>query len=93
VFSRAENSQDKEQLLKSIEDIEVGDVIGATGRPFRTKAGELSVRSDEITMLAPCLHMLPQTFYGLRVNVCFVYQNGMNGLGSKQNTFLNSQGY
>ncbi|MCL4143474.1 UNVERIFIED_CONTAM: hypothetical protein GTU68_015171 [Idotea baltica] len=33
---------------------------------MRTKAGELSVRSDNLKILTPCLHMLPSVFDGVK---------------------------
>lgn len=36
-----------------------GDVIGAKGYPGKSKTGELSLIASEITLLSPCLHMLP----------------------------------
>jgi len=36
-----------------------GDVIGARGHPGRSKNGELSLFPTELTLLSPCLHMLP----------------------------------
>lgn len=36
-----------------------GDVIGVDGVIGRSKTGELSVMASKITLLAPCLHMLP----------------------------------
>ena len=37
-----------------------GDIIGVKGLPFVTQKGELSVKADQIVLLAPCLHMLPE---------------------------------
>jgi len=39
--------------------IKRGDIIGVDGYPGRSKKGELSVITREITLLSPCLHMLP----------------------------------
>lgn len=41
-----------------------GDVIGITGYPGRTnpknkETGELSIFATQVTLLSPCLHMLP----------------------------------
>jgi lysyl-tRNA synthetase class 2 len=36
-----------------------GDIVGITGIPSRTKAGELSLQISELTLLSPCLHQLP----------------------------------
>ena len=44
---------------------DVGDVIGARGVLFRTKAGELSVRADELRLLVKALRPLPDKWHGL----------------------------
>eukprot|EP00300_Choanocystis_sp_HF-7_P036474 c52324_g1_i1.p1 GENE.c52324_g1_i1~~c52324_g1_i1.p1 ORF type:complete len:566 (+),score=157.95 c52324_g1_i1:26-1699(+) len=36
-----------------------GDIIGAEGHVGKTKKGELSLFATNVTLLAPCLHMLP----------------------------------
>ena len=39
--------------------IKRGDVVGVKGFPGKSKKGELSIFPTEITLLSPCLHMLP----------------------------------
>mgnify|MGYP002716581990 CR=1 FL=1 len=46
-----------------------GDIVGVKGHPGKTKKGELSVIPKEITLLTPCLHMLPHLHYGLKDKV------------------------
>jgi lysyl-tRNA synthetase class 2 len=41
------------------ETIRRGDVVGVKGHVCRTKTGELSVVPKEMTLLAPCLHQIP----------------------------------
>ncbi len=41
-----------------------GDIVGVTGKVGRSKSGELSVIASEITLLSPCLHMLPKIMDG-----------------------------
>lgn len=43
-----------------------GDIIGINGYPGKTKKGELSIIPKTITLLSPCLHMLPHLHYGLK---------------------------
>lgn len=38
-----------------------GDIIGVIGYPGKSKTGELSIFPKSITLLSPCLHMLPFT--------------------------------
>lgn len=44
---------------------DIGDIIGAEGVMFRTKAGELSVKVDSIRLLTKSLRPLPEKFHGL----------------------------
>ncbi len=44
---------------------DIGDIIGAEGVLFRTKAGELSVKVDHIRLLTKSVRPLPEKFHGL----------------------------
>lgn len=44
---------------------DIGDIIGVTGRIFRTKTGELSIQADSVRLLAKALRPLPEKFHGL----------------------------
>ncbi|XP_022191767.1 lysine--tRNA ligase isoform X1 [Nilaparvata lugens] len=57
--SEAEFNTDTEKLRR-------GDIIGCVGHPGKTKKGELSVIPKKITLLSPCLHMLPHLHFGLK---------------------------
>ena len=39
---------------------------GHCSLPGKTKKGELSIIPSSVTLLAPCLHMLPHLHYGLK---------------------------
>lgn len=43
-----------------------GDIVGVIGVPSRTKMGELSISPTEMTLLAPNLHQLPTSHFGLK---------------------------
>ena len=47
-------------------DVDLGDVVGATGTPMRTRRGEPSLRVHELVPLAKNRRPLPDTFHGLR---------------------------
>ncbi|KAJ1550720.1 lysyl-tRNA synthetase, partial [Nowakowskiella sp. JEL0078] len=47
------------------ERVRRGDIVGIKGVPGRTKAGELSIFASEMTLLSPCLRMLP-AYNGLK---------------------------
>ncbi|HEX6829224.1 MAG TPA: lysine--tRNA ligase [Burkholderiales bacterium] len=44
---------------------DLGDILGARGTLFRTKTGELSVKVEELRLLAKALRPLPEKFHGL----------------------------
>ncbi len=45
--------------------IDIGDFIGITGRPFRTKTNELTIEAKAIRLLAKALRPLPEKWHGL----------------------------
>ncbi len=45
---------------------DLGDWVEASGSLFRTKTGEVSVRSKEVTMLAKALNAPPDKYHGLQ---------------------------
>jgi len=45
--------------------LDLGDVVGLTGRPFRTKTDELSLRAESIQLLTKSLLPLPEKWHGL----------------------------
>lgn len=44
---------------------DLGDIVGAVGRLFKTKTGELSVHCTELRLLTKALRPLPDKFHGL----------------------------
>ncbi len=48
-----------------IKKLDVGDIIGVVGRPFRTRTGELSVLVQELALLTKSLRSLPEKWHGL----------------------------
>jgi lysyl-tRNA synthetase, class II len=50
---------------KLVKKLDIGDIIGVRGRPFRTRTGELSVLCDEFTILTKSLRPLPEKWHGL----------------------------
>ncbi|MBI5568821.1 MAG: lysine--tRNA ligase [Desulfomonile tiedjei] len=53
---------DKYNLIKKLD---VGDIIGGTGRPFRTRTGELSILVEEFRLLTKAFRPLPEKWHGL----------------------------
>jgi lysyl-tRNA synthetase class 2 len=48
-----------------LQDIDIGDIIGARGKLFRTKAGELTLGVADFAMLCKSLRPLPEKWHGL----------------------------
>lgn len=66
VMSQSSYFPSEEDFKKSNEKIKRGDIIGCRGHPGKTKKGELSIIPTQITLLTPCLHMLPHLHFGLK---------------------------
>ena len=56
----------EEVFLADVDKLRRGDIVGFIGKPAKTKKGELSVIPFEMTLLSPCLHMLPHLHYGIK---------------------------
>jgi len=54
-----------EDAFVVFETLDIGDIVGVTGHPFRTKTGELSIHAQEIRLLTKSLLPLPEKFHGL----------------------------
>ena len=48
-----------------LQDIDIGDFVGASGKLFRTKAGELTLEAADFTILCKSLRPLPEKWHGL----------------------------
>ncbi len=49
-----------------LDEIDLGDIVGATGHVVRTRRGELSLKVDSLTMLTKALRPLPEKWHGLQ---------------------------
>jgi lysyl-tRNA synthetase class 2 len=70
VFLDLVDRSGKIQLLVSVDragpvDLDLGDIVGATGIPSKTKRGEPSLAVTELELLAKIKRPLPDTFHGL----------------------------
>ncbi len=45
---------------------DLGDILGAKGKLFKTKTGELSIHCTELRLLTKALRPLPDKFHGLQ---------------------------
>src|SRR5215203_6769957 len=46
-------------------DLDLGDIVGATGKPAKTRRGEPSLAVDELQLLGKNRSPLPDTFHGV----------------------------
>jgi lysyl-tRNA synthetase class 2 len=54
--------QEKYELLN---EFDIGDIIGVSGRIFRTKSGEVTVDASDFSLLSKSLQPLPEKWHGL----------------------------
>ena len=47
------------------QELDIGDIVGASGKVFRTRTGELSIAVDQYCLLTKALHPFPEKFHGL----------------------------
>ncbi|GBM00789.1 Lysine--tRNA ligase [Araneus ventricosus] len=56
----------EEEFLDINRKIRRGDIIGCKGYPYKSSTGELSLKPTRIQTLAPCLHLFPHPYFGLK---------------------------
>ncbi|XP_003486141.1 lysine--tRNA ligase isoform X3 [Bombus vosnesenskii] len=66
VMANARQYKDGEKFATDTSKIRRGDIIGVVGNPGKTKKGEFSIIPHSITLLSPCLHMMPNLYFGLK---------------------------
>jgi len=54
-----------EDNFEQFKKLDLGDIVGVVGSPFRTKTGELSLRASELRLLTKSLLPLPEKWHGL----------------------------
>ncbi|KAJ1981771.1 lysyl-tRNA synthetase [Dimargaris verticillata] len=60
-------AQDAERDFAATHDVlRRGDIVGVRGFPGKSKRGELSIFPQDVTLLSPCLRMLPKAHYGFK---------------------------
>lgn len=55
-----------EDAYKELSLYDIGDIIGVHGDVFKTKAGEISIRAEQILLMSKSLQILPEKFHGLK---------------------------
>jgi lysyl-tRNA synthetase class 2 len=54
-----------EQAYEVFKLLEMGDILGAKGFPFKTKTGEVTIHVESFEVLCKSLHPLPEKWHGL----------------------------
>jgi len=54
-----------EERLELFKELDIGDIIGVSGKLFRTKSGEPTIEVEDFTLLAKSLQPLPEKWHGL----------------------------
>jgi lysyl-tRNA synthetase, class II len=63
LFVRREGLPEAARLV--LDHLDLGDIVGASGSLIRTRTGELSLRVDDLRLLAKALRPLPEKWHGL----------------------------
>ncbi len=76
VFAHIQDSTDKIQLyfrkdilnekFKLVKKLDIGDIIGLSGKIFRTKTNELTLDVNDFRLLSKSLRPLPEKWHGLK---------------------------
>ncbi|MCL4373291.1 MAG: lysine--tRNA ligase [Candidatus Marsarchaeota archaeon] len=54
------------ERFEAVKKFNSGDIIGAKGKVFKTKPGEISINVEEYSLLAKAMRMLPDKWHGLQ---------------------------
>jgi len=54
-----------EEYLRLFKDLDIGDIMGVSGKLFRTKTGEPTIEVENFTLRAKSLQPLPEKWHGL----------------------------
>ena len=60
------NQDSEPESLSLLAEVDLGDIVGATGRVGTTRKGELSVFVERLAMLSKALRPLPEKWHGLK---------------------------
>lgn len=54
-----------EGVYEEFKHFDLGDIVGVTGKLFKTKTGELSLKASDVVLLTKSLRPLPDKYHGL----------------------------
>jgi len=53
------------EIYEFLQNIDIGDIVGAKGKLFRTRTGEITLEVTDFTILSKSLQPLPEKWHGL----------------------------
>jgi lysyl-tRNA synthetase class 2 len=66
VQAYAKKNQVGEEAYELFKTWDMGDIVGVTGKVFRTKTGEITILSEKLEVLTKSLRTLPEKYHGLK---------------------------
>ena len=60
------NQETEPESRELLAEVDLGDIVGATGRVGTTRRGELSIFAERLAMLTKALRPLPEKWHGLK---------------------------
>ncbi|MCC2625234.1 MAG: lysS [Burkholderiales bacterium] len=54
-----------EEPYNAFKHFDIGDILGVSGKLFKTKTGELTIDVSKVELISKCLRPLPEKFHGL----------------------------
>lgn len=54
-----------EEEYAAFKKLDIGDIVGISGKVFKTNAGEISIHAEKVELLSKSLKPLPEKFHGL----------------------------
>ena len=55
-----------QEAYATFKKFDIGDIVGARGRLFRTKTGELTLQAEAVRLLTKSMRPLPEKYHGLK---------------------------
>ncbi|MBQ7584926.1 MAG: lysine--tRNA ligase [Desulfovibrionaceae bacterium] len=55
-----------DDIYKNVKKFDIGDIIGVSGKLFRTKTGELTISCTEAVLITRSMRPLPEKYHGLK---------------------------
>nr|GAT60977.1 lysyl-tRNA synthetase [Mycena chlorophos] len=66
IMASQQDAENPDSFVATHDVFRRGDIVGVIGTPSRTQKGELSISPSSMVLLAPNLHQLPSTHFGLK---------------------------